>query len=289
MIVPWAAGGDTDVPMRIVADYLGRELGQPVVVQNITGASGSTGSRQAKDARPDGYTLLSIHEHITVNQGTGIVDYGIEAFDPVASLVTSTEFMMTNANSPWNTWEELVADAKQRPNQITIGVTFGSTAQMFGFMLMNASDIQLRPVGYDGTAQRMTAMLGGQLDLSASPLSSAVEMYRANRVKVLGFAGEERHPALPDVPTFTEQGYDILWGLNRGLVAPKGTDPAIIARVEQAMQAVSENPEFIRRIEQDLGSEVVFRGTEEYTEFLEGETEDLLRIIQETGMTVPKK
>jgi tripartite-type tricarboxylate transporter receptor subunit TctC len=289
LIVPWAAGGDTDVPMRVAAEFIGRELGQPIVVQNITGASGTTGSRQARDARPDGYTLLSIHEHITVNKGTGLVDYGWDAFDPIANIMFSGEFMMTHANAPWNTWEEMVQDARQRPNQITVGVTFGSTAQMFAFMLMNRSNIQLRPVGYDGTAQRMTALLGGQLELAASPLSSAVEMHRANRVKVLGYAGEQRHDVLRDIPTFREQGYDVIWGLNRGWVAPKGTDPAIIARVEQAIQRATQNPDFQRRVEAELGSELRFMSSQQYAEFLRGQESDLMRIIQETGMTVPKK
>lgn len=284
LIVPWAAGGDTDVPMRIVAEFVGKELGQPVVVQNVVGASGTTGTRQARGAKPDGYTLLSIHEHVTVNQGTGLVDYGVEAFDPIANIMFSPEFLMTEASNPWNDFKELVADAKKRPNEITIGVTFGSTAQMFAFLVMHRADIKLKPVGYDGTAQRMTALLGKQIHLAASPLSSALEQWKAKKVKVLAFASEKRDPRLPDVATFKEQGYDVVSGLNRGWVAPKGTPRPIIAKVEAAIKKVTENPEFKKKIEDELGSEVVFMPSDKYGTFLDAQKADLLKVIKETGM-----
>lgn len=284
LIVPWAAGGDTDVPMRIAAEFVGKEIGQPIVVQNVTGAAGVTGTRQAKGARPDGYTLLSIHEHVTVNQGTGLADYGVEAYEPIADMMFSGEFLMTGASKPWNNFKELVEDAKKRPGEISEGMTFGSTAQMFAFMVMHRAGIKLKAVGYDGTAQRMTALLGGQIDLSASPLSSALEQWKAKKVKVLAYASEKRDPHLPDVMTFKEQGFDIVWGLNRGWVAPKGTPLPIILKIEQAIKKASENREYKKKIEDDLGSEVRFMPHDQYGKFLNDQKADLLRIIQETGM-----
>ena len=289
LIVPWAAGGDTDVPMRIIAEFVGKELGQPIVVQNVTGASGTTGTRQAKGAKPDGYTLLSVHEHLTVNKGTGLVDYGFEAFDLIANIMFSPEFLMTEASNPWNDFKELVADAKKRPNEITIGLTFGSTAQMFAFLVMHRADIKLKPVGYDGTAQRMTALLGKQIHLAASPLSSALEQWKANRVKVLAFASETRDPRLPHVATFKEQGYDVVSGLNRGWAAPKGTPRPIIAKVEAAIKRATENPELKKKIVDVLGSEIAFMPSDKYEAFVKAQEAELMKVIKETGMSIPKK
>ncbi len=284
LIVPWAAGGDTDVPMRIVADFVGKELGQPIVVQDISGASGVTGDRQAKDSKPDGYTLLSIHDHVHINHWTGMADFDWDAFEPIAFIMQSPEFMMTEASQPWNNMKDLLADAKQRPGQITAGVTFGSTAQMFVWMIMYYGKVQFKPVGYDGTAQRITALLGKQLDIGASPLSSALEQYKAKKVKLLGYAYDQRDPNAPDVATFKEQGLDFNWGTNRGWVAPKGTPMPIILKVEAAIKKVTENPDFKKKIEGELGSKVKFMDHVQYTEYFKTTDAQLKKVIEDTGM-----
>ncbi|HEX9015000.1 MAG TPA: tripartite tricarboxylate transporter substrate binding protein [Chloroflexota bacterium] len=286
LIVPWAAGGDTDVPMRIAADFIGKELGQPIVVQNVVGGSGTTGTRQAKGAKPDGYTLLSIHDHVSINNATGLADYSWDAFDPIAFLVSSPEFMLTEASQPWNNMKDVIADAKKRPGQITAGVTFGSTAQMHVQMIQYKAGVQFKQVGYDGTAQRVTAVLGKHLDIGASPLSSAIEQWKAKKVKVLGYANPTRDPLLPDVATYREQGIDMDWGTNRGWVAPKGTPMPIILRVEAAMKKVSENADFKKKIEDELGSKVKFMDHVQYADYLGKTDAELKKVIKETGMTV---
>ncbi len=284
LVVPWAAGGDTDVPMRVVAEFVGKELGQPVVVQNVSGASGVTGTRQAKGAKPDGYTLLSIHDHVHINHWTGMADYDWDAFEPIAHIVSSPEFMMTESSQPWNNMKELIADAKKRPGQITAGVTFGSTAQMHVWMIMYNAGVQFKPVGYDGTAQRITALLGKQIDIGASPLSSALEQYKAKRVKLLGYADDERDARAPDVATYKEQGLNFNWGTNRGWVAPKGTPAPIIAKIEAALKKVCDNPEFKKKIEDEMGSKVRFMDHVQYAQYLTKTSAEMKKVIEETGM-----
>lgn len=284
LIVPFAAGGDTDVPMRVVAEFLGKELGQPVVVQNVAGGSGTTGSRQARNAKPDGYTLLSIHEHVIINQRTGLVDYGPLDFEPIALLVTSPAFLAAEISEPWSDLNELVADAKKRPGQITWGLTFGSTTQMLAFIFMSKTGTQFRPVGYDGTAQRITALLGKQIDLGETPLSTGIQQIQAKKIKVLGYAWPTRDPRLPDVKTFREQGIDIVFGTSRGWVAPKGTPIEIVRKIEAALQKVMANPEVKRKIENEQGSIIEFLPRERYVEKLKQQDVDLTKVIQETGM-----
>jgi tripartite-type tricarboxylate transporter receptor subunit TctC len=284
LIVPFAAGGDTDVPMRVVAEFLGKELGQPVVVQNVAGGSGTTGTKQAKNAKPDGYTLVSIHEHTIVNQRTGLVDYGPLDLEPIALLVTSTEFLATEVSNPWNDIKSLVEDAKKRPNEISIGVTFGSTAQMWAFLFMYKTGTKLRPVGYDGTAQRITALLGKQIHLGNSPLSTLQEQIKAGKLKALGYAWTSRDPRLPNVPTMKEQGVDAVFATSRGWAAPKGTPPEILKRLETALQKVMANPELKKKIEDEQGSTIEFLPRDKYIEKLKQQDIELTKVIAETGM-----
>ncbi len=284
LIVPFAAGGDTDVPMRVVAEFLGKELGQPIVVQNVVGAGGSTGTRQAKNAKPDGYTLVSIHEHTIINQHTGVVDYGPLDFEPIALLLTTSSFLATEASNPWKDLKELIDDAKKRPNEITFGVTFGSTAQMFAFLIMNKTGTKFRPVGYEGTAQRITALLGKQIQLGESPLVTAQQQLKAGRFRVLGHAWDKRDPRLPDVPTFREQGVDLVFGVSRGWVAPKGTPIEIVRKLEAALKKVMENPEVKKKLEDEQGSIITYLGRDQYIEKLKAQDPELKKVIQETGM-----
>ncbi len=285
LIVPFAAGGDTDVPMRVVAEFLGKELGQPVVVQNVVGAGGSTGTRQVRAAKPDGYTLASIHEHTIINQRTGVVDYGPLDFEPIAAFLTSPNYLATEATNPWKDLKELVDDAKKRPNEITWGVTFGSTAQMFAFLFMNKSGTKFRPVGYEGTAQRITAILGKQIHVGGSPLSTAVQQIQAGRMRVLGLAWDKRDPRTPNVALFREQGVDMIWGEQRGWVAPKGTPIEIVRKLEAALKKVLDNPEVKKRLEDEQGNLITFKNREQYIELLKQEDVELTKAIKETGMT----
>src|SRR5512134_375487 len=127
LIVPWAAGGDTDNLFRPLAPLLQKQLGQPVVIANVGGASGTKGAKEAKDSPADGYTLYAVHDYIHSTYYAGVADVQYTDFEPVC-LITSTASVLTaSAKSPWKTWQELLADAKARPGQISVGATLAST------------------------------------------------------------------------------------------------------------------------------------------------------------------
>jgi tripartite-type tricarboxylate transporter receptor subunit TctC len=284
LIVPFAAGGDTDIPMRVVAEFVGKELGQPVVVQNVAGGSGTTGTRQAKNAKPDGYTLVSIHEHAIVNQHTGLVDYGPLDLEPIALLITTAGFIATESSNPWSDAKALVDDAKKRPNEITWGVTFGSTAQMWAYLFMFKTGTKFRPVGYDGTAQRVTALLGKQIAIGETPLSTLQEHVKAGKLKALGYAWPTRDPRLPSVPTLREQGFDVVFGTSRGWAAPKGTPPEILKKIEAALQKVMADPALKKKIEDEQGNIIEFLPRDKYIEKLKAQDVELKKVIADTGM-----
>jgi tripartite-type tricarboxylate transporter receptor subunit TctC len=152
MIVPWDAGGDTDVIMRLIADKLSEELGQNVVVTNIPGGGGSIGAKEGMGAKGDGYTIIAGHDSIAMSELTGITDFNYFDFKPV-SLVTSThDIIATSIKSKWDSMEDVVKDSKENPGNIKFGATLGSTSHLTPASIQYISDIEFNIVGYEGTA-----------------------------------------------------------------------------------------------------------------------------------------
>jgi tripartite-type tricarboxylate transporter receptor subunit TctC len=266
MIIPWAAGGDTDVVKRIFANHLQKQLGQPVVVTNVTGASGTVGAREAKAAPPDGYTIYSVHDYLHGTYYTGITDVNYWDFEPVCRVVFTPNLVGANAKTKWNSMGDLISDAKKRPDQITFGVTLGSTTHFFAAFIAKETGAQWRYVSYEGTAPRMTALLGGHLDLGRVDLTQ-MDKVDAGQLKLLGIATEERHPRVPNVPTLKEQGINVVYGENRGILVPKGTPETALAKLEEACGKVAKETSFIEEMRKQ-GTDVTFLGRKAYAEFL---------------------
>ncbi|HWO41444.1 MAG TPA: tripartite tricarboxylate transporter substrate binding protein [Candidatus Eisenbacteria bacterium] len=272
MIIPWAAGGDTDVVKRVFAHHLQKHLGQPVIVANVTGASGTVGAREAKAAPPDGYTIYSVHDYIHGTYYTGITDINYWDFEPVCRVVFTPNLVGANAATKWNAMADLVADAKKRPGQITFGVTLGSTTHFFAAFIEKETGAKWRYVSYEGTAPRMTALLGGHIDLGRVDLTQ-MDKVKAGQLKLLGIATEERHPVVPNVMTLKEQGINVVYGENRGILAPKGTPDAVLAKLEDACGKVAKESSFSEEMRKQ-GTDIKFLGRKAYAEFLK--SNDLL-------------
>jgi tripartite-type tricarboxylate transporter receptor subunit TctC len=267
MIVPWAAGGDTDAIFRVIADGVEKPLGQPVVVVNITGASGTVGAREAKAAPPDGYTLFSVHDSIHTTYWTGVSNVSYQDFEPICLCTATPSMLAVYGQAPWNSLRELIDDAKRRPEQITVGATLGSTSHFFPAMLAQAAGVKFKYVSYEGTAPRMTALLGGHVMLGESNLTQ-IDKVKAGQMKLLAVATEKRLAEVPDVPTFKEAGYDITYAVNRGLLVPKGTPEAIRAKLEDACSQAVKTPKFAEAMRKQ-GTFVEHKGRKAYAEFLE--------------------
>jgi tripartite-type tricarboxylate transporter receptor subunit TctC len=266
MIIPWAAGGDTDVVKRIFANHLQKHLGQPVVVANVTGASGTVGAREAKAAPPDGYTIYSVHDYIHGTHYTGITDVNYWDFEPVCRIVFTPNLVGANAKTKWNSMTDLVADAKSRPGQIPFGVTLGSTTHFFAAFIEKETGAKWRYVSYEGTAPRMTALLGGHIDLGRVDLTQ-MDKVQAGQLRLLGIATEERHPLVRNVPTLKEQGINMVYGENRGILAPKGTSEPALAKLEDGCGKVAKESSFVEEMRKQ-GTDVMFLGRKAYAEFL---------------------
>jgi tripartite-type tricarboxylate transporter receptor subunit TctC len=267
MIVPWAAGGDTDAIKRVVANALEKQLGEPVVVVNITGASGTVGAREAKNAPPDGYTLYSTHDYIHTTYHTGVSNVSYKDFEPICLATSTPSVLAAYGKAPWPGLKEMLEEAKKRPGELTVGATLGSTSHFFPAMIEQAAGVKFKYVSYEGTAPRMTALLGGHVLMGETNLTQ-LDKVRAGQMKLLAIATAKRHPEVPDVPTLKEFGLDIVYAVNRGIMAPKGTPEPILAKLEDACAKAMKDPAVAESMKKQ-GTLVEFLWRSAYSEFLQ--------------------
>ena len=267
MIVPWAAGGDTDSIYRAFAPLLSKHLGQPVVVANVKGASGTVGEREAANAAPDGYTIFAPHDYIHSVYYAGLTDIRYDkAFDPICLVSSTASIVTASAKRSWNTFKDMVADAKAHPGTITVGASLGSTSQYSMALMAKAAGIKLKYVPYDGTAPRMSALLGGHIDLADSNLTQESKV-KAGQLKFLAIMSGKRDPEIADVPTLKELGYDVEYAVNRGIMVPKGTPADVEAKLGDACAKAAQDPEFAKAMKLQ-GTDVRYLDKPEYTAFL---------------------
>ncbi|MBW2427360.1 MAG: tripartite tricarboxylate transporter substrate binding protein [Deltaproteobacteria bacterium] len=288
LIVPWGAGGGTDALMRVVAHFATKYLGQPMVVVNVPGVGGTLGARQGKDAKPDGYTLTATHESVISSKIVGVSDFDYSDFIPIANMTLTPAMVAAQPEAPWNDMKELIADAKKRPGEIKFGATLGSTSHFFPLDIANQCGIEFKIVGYEGTAKRQAALLGGFIDLGESNPAAGKKYFEAKKLKPLGIATEKRHEILPDVPTLREQGVNVLFAVNRGICAPLKTPQPVIDELGAVLAKVSKDPEFIAKIA-SLGSDVKYRDQAGYQTYIEAETNRLDMLAEKFNVQAKKK
>jgi len=267
MIVPWAAGGDTDNIFRPFAPAMQKALGgTTVVIANIGGASGTVGAREAKGSPPDGYTLYAVHDYIHLTYYTGMSDVNYSDFEPVCLIAGTPSIVTASPKTKWNTMQAMVEDAKAHPGQVSVGATLGSTSHFFPAMVEKAAGIKFKYISYDGLAQRMNAILGGHIDLTDGNLTQKGKVDAA-QLKFLAIATEKRSPELPNVPTLKELGYNVVYSVSRGLLAPKGTPTDILSKLEGACGQAAKDPAFAESMK-NQGTDVRYLDRKGYAEFL---------------------
>jgi tripartite-type tricarboxylate transporter receptor subunit TctC len=283
MIVPWAAGGDTDSIYRAFNSLLQKYLGQPVIVANVAGASGTVGEREAANATPDGYTIFAPHDYVHSVYYTGLTDIRFDkAFDPICLVASTPSVVTAAAKTPWKTFKDMVADAKAHPGTVTVGASLGSTSQYSMALMAKAAGIKVKYVPYDGTAPRMNALLGGHIDLADSNLTQKSKV-DAGLLKFLAIMSNERNPELPNVPTLKELGYDVEYSVNRGIAVPKDTPAAAKMKLESACAQATKDPEFAKAMTLQ-GTEVRYLDGAQYADFLKKDDAKTRGITENLGL-----
>ncbi|WP_078544726.1 Bug family tripartite tricarboxylate transporter substrate binding protein [Litchfieldia alkalitelluris] len=274
LVIPYPPGGGTDVLFRLVAQYAEKHLGQTIVPTNMAGATATVGSRFVKDADPDGYTVLGIHQVMATAQHTGVVDYGFSSFDPVF-LMTSTPHIpsISKAFSEKHGIKNVtdLVNYVKAGNKLTWAYTVGSEDHYTIAALMDAAGVDPRSlnyVSYDGTAPQYAAILANQVDGMTGDYASGKGYFDEGTLVPLGMVDAERNPFLPEVPTVKEQGIDFEVTVDRGVLAPKGTPAEVVEIISEAFKKALEEPELQEKIK-ELGSFPNYKATEEYKTHLE--------------------
>ena len=266
LVVPWAAGGDTDVIYRAFQPFFQKHLGQTVVIANVGGASGTKGAREAKDAPADGYTLFAVHDSIHSTYFTGVADVNWTDFQPICLVSATPSIVTASPKAPWTDMKSLLDDAKKRPGQISVGATLGSTSHFFPALVEKAAGLKFKYVSYEGTAPRMNALLGSHIDVAESNLTQKGKA-EAGQLKFLAIATDKRSPEMPNLPTLKELGIDVTYAVNRGILVNKGAPKEAVDKLVSACAAAAKEPAFAEAMKAQ-GTLVQYLGPKEYTEFL---------------------
>jgi tripartite-type tricarboxylate transporter receptor subunit TctC len=245
MIVPFPPGGSNDVVGRLVAQQLGKILGQQVFVDNRGGAGGIVGTETASKAAPDGYTLLIISIAHAVNPALHKLPYDpIKSFTPVSILATGPNVLVVNPSLPVKTVKELVALAKQKPGELNYASAgIGSFQHLGGELFKLMAGVDIVHVPYKGGGPAMQDVLAGHVKIMFSSLIQTTPFIKAGKLRPLGTGGTKRNPVLPDVPTIAEAGVPNYAANNWwGIVAPAGTPAPIVEKLYKAVQAALKAP-----------------------------------------------
>jgi len=269
VVVPFPPGGPTDGMARIVSDRLGKLLGQTVVVDNRGGgAGGSVGARSVATAEPDGYSILmtpggSLTSGPAVHKNMGYDP--LTAFTPVAQLITTHQFVCVHPTLPVKTLREFIAHAKANPGKVSYGTQgFGTGNHLLNELFKLEAGIDIVHVPYRGTAPMLAAFLTGEVQMVIDPSTTVLPHIQAGAVRAIAVTSSERSSKLPDVPTTAEAGYPKLnspfW---LGVVAPAGTRPEIIEKLNAAFRESLNDPPTRARLDA-LGAEISIGTPQEF-------------------------
>lgn len=266
-IVPWGPGGGSDTLMRLVANNIEPYLGVAMPIINMPGVGGTVGLQEASQRTADGYTISQIHEGLLVANVTGLTPLNWDDFDPIGLMTVSPQYLVVNADQPYQTFEEFVAYARENPGEITMGVTLGGVPHLHAVMIEDAFDIEFSYVGYEGTGERIRALVGGNLDAAIGDVSSSKQFVDNGDLRFLATGNAERVDETPDVPTFMELGSDLELLITRGIVMPKGSPEEARNTMETALAELAADESFVEQVN-NVGAEVDFRGQEGYAAYL---------------------
>jgi tripartite-type tricarboxylate transporter receptor subunit TctC len=287
LIVGFAAGGTTDFMARLVADKLRGALGQPVVVENRTGANGSLGAELVAKAEPDGYTLYfttagvaTVYPHLKPAPYDTLRD-----FVGVSRVAFNATMLVVNAATPVHSAADLATLARQKPGKITIAITgLGSVSHLGAELFQSAAAIKLIEVPYRGAAPAMTDLLGGQLDALFGDGPTVIAQIRAGKIRPIAATSHSRSEIFPDVPTFLEQGFvDTVADQWAGVLAPAKTPVEIVVKLNAAIAAVMHEPDVRARLAA-TGVVPGVNSPQEFAIYLKDEDARWARIIREKGI-----
>lgn len=288
LVIGFAAGGPTDSLLRLVAQDMGTTLGQTVFVENKPGANSLIASSEVSRAAPDGYTLLgsTLADNVNAILMPERAKRAARDFEPVGLAATVPMIAVTGYESPIQSIADAVARAKAQPGGVTYGSAGnGGSAHLAGALLQTRSGTDMTHVPFKGNAPALSEVMAGRVSFMFYPTVGVRDLVQQKRVRALGVSTPQRHPDFPDVPTLAEAGFpgfdEYTPGI--GLLAPLGTDKAVVAKLNQAMRAAIAKPEISARF-RALGAVPAANSPDEFRAWLQKDYERWERVIKAAGV-----
>ena len=288
LVIAFPAGGPTDVTMRQLAENAGKQLGQPVIIENKPGAGGTLPAQALQTAQPDGYTLAQMPLGVFRLPYTTKINW-----DPVKDIsyvinVTGYAFgIVVPADSPLKNWQDFVAYAKANPGKLTYGSTGTMTSpHLTTELIAQKAGIELQHVPYKGSADLMLATISGQL-MAAADSTGFAQQVAAGKLRVLNTWGEKRLDKFPDAPTLKELGYDMVQNSPFGIGAPRGTPPEVVAKIHDAFKKAMEEPSYVAALAKyDMLPN--YMSSADYTRFAQDTFGREKALIEKLGLAKPQ-
>jgi tripartite-type tricarboxylate transporter receptor subunit TctC len=289
IVVPFPAGGTTDLITRPIAQKLSEALKQPVVVENRGGAGGTLGAASVARAAPDGYTLLvgAVHHTIATSLYKKLTYSFEKDFVPITVLAFVPNIVVLHPSVPAKNIQELIALAKSKPGAITYGSAgSGTSHHMAAELFKSMAGVDIQHVPYKGGGPMMNDLIGGQINLAFETAASATPQIKSGKVKPIAITTAKRSPTMPDVPTVAESGlpgYEIVtW---YGLLAPAGTPREIVTRLHDEVAKILQTPDMKERLA-GISSEPGGNSSADFAEIIKRDTVKMAKVVKDSGATI---
>jgi tripartite-type tricarboxylate transporter receptor subunit TctC len=288
MIVPFPPGGVADTVARPVAEAMGRELKQSVVIENKPGAGGGIGMAYVAKAKPDGYTILMSLASLTVlPEADRILGrepmYQVNQLRPIARFTADPTVFAVRADAPWKTLADFIEDAKKNPGKFTYGSSGNyGTMHVPMEMFAGAAGLKLVHVPYTGAGPAIVGLLGGQVDAISTGPASIVQHVKGGKVRVLGHWGDVRLVTLPDVPSLKELGTDVQYAQWSGLFVPAATPDAAVAKLRDAARVAANDPK-VKEVLLTAGSPVQYLDMPEFQKYVDADATKMAETVKKIG------
>lgn len=289
IVVPFPAGGTSDVLARLFGQKITESWGQPVVVENRPGSSGNLGADLVAKSPPDGYTLVLMDVgNLVISPALFKLPFSVEKdFAPVAMVAYSPHLLAVSTKVPANTPAELVAYAKSQKGKLNYAVAagMGSASHLAGVMYAQRNGIEWGYVPYKGGAQAITDLIGGQVDVMFNGMVATYPHVKAGKIKLIAVSGLKRNPQMPDTPTVSESLPGFLTGSFQGLLAPAGTPKAVIDKLHAEIQRIAASPDIRERLT-TLGAEPSAMTPDQFAQWMRAEIPAMAKIVRDEKITV---
>ncbi len=284
-IIGWETGGGSDLVSRVLCAEAEKHLGQPIVIVNRPGGSGAKAYVEISQARPDGYTVGNTTGTISTHKFMGVIPIGHEAFEVVITFNSDPGGLWVKKDAPWKTLEEFIEDARKRPDEITVAASNPGSITRLGLQLLEVKEsIKFRIASQAGGEARGPSLVaGGHVDACQAAPVTAKSLYEAGEIRPLGVQSEVRVEAFPEIPTFMEQGYDVVMHNTRQILAPKGTPKEVVDTLYRAFKAATESETF-KKFMNESGSMILDWDQEKSTKFLTEQDEQFKTLLQQVGL-----